>query len=69
MILLQSLKNNFSLIGKGFYNYYVIVKYMLDISSPKITSFFRYYLAIAVNHIKNVSLCTLYQTRGVFYER
>ena len=37
MILLQILKPNYNLIGKGFC-YSRVMKYMLDISSPKSTS-------------------------------
>lgn len=38
MISLPLLKINFSLIGRGF-NYFRVIKCMLDISSPKITNF------------------------------
>ena len=65
MILLIRLKINFSLIGKGFYSQ--VVKCMLDIPSPKITSSSRYIaLDATCNHIKDVSLCSLYQTKGFF---
>jgi hypothetical protein len=66
MILLLVLKKNFSLIGKGFY-YFRIVNYMLDISSPKSSS----YLCLSyIAHISAtcVKLCSLYQTK-VLYEK
>jgi hypothetical protein len=72
MILLHILKKNFSLIGKGFY--FKVVKCMLDIPSPITTSslcpliLLQFWRIDGAYHIKDVSFCSLYQTKGFFNE-
>jgi hypothetical protein len=59
MISLQLLRKNFNLIDKGLY-YSRITQCMLDMSSPKTTSFFPLvYSSAVLVHI--VTLCSLYQ--------
>jgi len=61
MILLQLLKKNFSLIGKGFY-YFPVMNCMLDIPSPETTSADYISYDITVNSTV-VKLCSLYQAK------
>jgi hypothetical protein len=57
MISLHILKPNFNLIDKGFH-YFRVMKYMLDISSPKSTSLRYLALALTLAHSKLVSHCS-----------